>query len=350
MSEPIKRYLPIDALRGIAAMAVVLFHFTISEESPNSILRFGSAGVDLFFIISGFVISMSLDKSPTVAHFAISRFSRLFPTYWTSVLISFVIIIGHQKSSLYPLTTIENPGWSLVANLTMLQYYLGIADIEPPYWTMIVELIFYVFMGRLMFSSCRKYTIGISVVLCCLIGIASFSIDTSFNVKALFVAVPLLYHFPLFYIGWLFYQRLMRGVTLEFYFLMLVGVLAQLSIFPHTWRTCKYINVWEYTFVLGLFIAAFESFCRHRLDGIVNSFTLFLGKISFPLYLTHQYININLLVPYMRWKYELSLFNACAFVALPVCIGLAWLIHIIAEKSMSRRMKEFLSAKWLKPA
>ena len=343
-----QRYLAIDALRGIAALAVVLFHFTISEPEGTSILRFGSAGVDLFFIISGFVISMSIEKSPTVFHFAIGRLSRLFPTYWMGVLISFMIIVLHQKSSSVHIPAVENPGITIAANLTMLQYYLGVRDIEPPYWTMIVELVFYVLMGGMMFSRFRPYTLTISLVLSIVIGIASFFVDSSYNVKALFVAIPLLYHFPLFFIGMLFYRRFSSGVKMDFYFLLLIGVFSQMCIFPHTWRTCKYIDAGEYMVVLCLFLMLFEGFCRQRIQFIVHPVTLFLGQISFPLYLTHQYLNINLIVPYMRWKFDMSLFSASAFVALPICIFLAWLIHISAEKKLSRGMRDYLTAKWIK--
>jgi peptidoglycan/LPS O-acetylase OafA/YrhL len=348
LSEAVKRYLPIDALRGIAALAVVLFHFTISGENVHSVLRFGSAGVDLFFIISGFVIYMTLDKSPTVAHFVVSRVSRLFPAYWMGVIFSFVIILWHQKSSSVPLPALENPFKTLAANLSMIQYYLGVADIEPPYWTMIVELLFYVFMGALIFSRGRKYTITISVALCCSIGIASQFVGSSYFVKSIFVALPLLYHFPLFFIGMLFYRRWLSGVNVDFYLLLVVGVICQMCIFPYTWRTCKYIGVWEYIGVLGLFVLVFECFCRERLQFIVHPVSLFLGRISFPLYLTHQYININLIVPYMRWKFEMSLFSASVFVALPSCIVLAWLFHLLAEKWMSKRLRAYLSAKWIR--
>ena len=52
----------LDALRGIAALMVVLFHFTMGRQEANLGFKLGTTGVDLFFIISGFVIFMSLSK------------------------------------------------------------------------------------------------------------------------------------------------------------------------------------------------------------------------------------------------------------------------------------------------
>ena len=57
------RLLELDALRGIAAMMVVLFHLTMNTAIEKFGFRYGVTGVDLFFIISGFVIFLTLNKS-----------------------------------------------------------------------------------------------------------------------------------------------------------------------------------------------------------------------------------------------------------------------------------------------
>lgn len=53
------RYTELDALRGIAALMVVFFHFTMDRPQGQMGFKLGVTGVDLFFIISGFVIFMS---------------------------------------------------------------------------------------------------------------------------------------------------------------------------------------------------------------------------------------------------------------------------------------------------
>ena len=200
-----------------------------------------------------------------------------------------------------------------------------------------------------MFSRVQRHTIMLSAALCVLVGASSFFIDSNYSIKSVFVSVPLLYHFPLFFIGMIFYQRFMHGGKFNFYAWLILGWATQMWIFPHTWRTCKYVGHFEYAVLLGLFMLGFELFCRQRLQCIVNPVTLFLGRISFPLYLTHQYLTINLIIPYMRWKYEMSLFTACAFFALPSAILLAWLIHVVVERRLSDVMKNYLTRCWIHP-
>ena len=71
--HPHKRYQELDALRGIAALFVVFFHFTMGREGLNTFFKLGTTGVDLFFIISGFVIFMSLQKISKGRDFVINR-------------------------------------------------------------------------------------------------------------------------------------------------------------------------------------------------------------------------------------------------------------------------------------
>ena len=97
--NPSLRISELDALRGIAAMAVIFFHFTSSIAKnwsfhlydPPFQFWYGDKGVDLFFMISGFVIFMTLDRARSAASFAVGRFSRLFPTFWACALITLLV-------------------------------------------------------------------------------------------------------------------------------------------------------------------------------------------------------------------------------------------------------------------
>jgi len=93
------RIVELDALRGLAALAVVAFHYTTlygelyghSTQPPVS-FGFGNYGVHLFFLISGFVIFMTLERTRTAMDFVVSRFSRLFPAYWVAILMSAAVV------------------------------------------------------------------------------------------------------------------------------------------------------------------------------------------------------------------------------------------------------------------
>ena len=143
------RFAALDALRFLAALAVVLFHFVASTDRWGTsftnvsaqlfgITKFGYFGVDLFFVISGFVILMSAWGRPMAA-FVASRAARLYPAYWFAVLFTGALLLVIAPDDV----TIEQ----IVVNLTMGQSAFGVAHVDGVYWTLWVELHFYVIIG-----------------------------------------------------------------------------------------------------------------------------------------------------------------------------------------------------------
>jgi peptidoglycan/LPS O-acetylase OafA/YrhL len=142
----------IDALRGLAAIAVIYFHVAenamknarVHAEWEGAIftvftqyMDLGKIGVIVFFAISGFVIPFSLlhKRRQPVRAFVISRFFRLYPAYWISVFCAvFCLYFFAQKLT---------PPHIAFANITMLQQFLGIPNLLGLYWTLQIELIFY---------------------------------------------------------------------------------------------------------------------------------------------------------------------------------------------------------------
>ncbi len=144
-AEP--RIVELDSLRGLAALAVVFYHFTsrydqlFGHASPPAFQApWGEYGVDVFFILSGLMILRSLERAPTAVHFAVSRFARLYPAYWAAAAITFAVVW------LFGLPGQEVSGADAVLNVTMLQQLFGARSIDGAYWSLQVELFFYVGM------------------------------------------------------------------------------------------------------------------------------------------------------------------------------------------------------------
>ncbi|WP_275200517.1 acyltransferase [Bradyrhizobium sp. CSA207] len=167
-------------MRGIAVLAVLFQHAleVIVQNHPTGgyywafhdaigyYINFGRFGVVLFFFVSGFVIPFSFpESSAPVRDFATSRFFRLYPAYWTSILIGLATTLVLEFRT-YPLSQI-------VANVTMLQTFVNVPNLWVFYWTLAIELLFY-FGCTVLFAMGllnRRFTAVAIVITAALIGI-----------------------------------------------------------------------------------------------------------------------------------------------------------------------------------
>lgn len=144
--ESNNRIYQIDLFRFLAALNVVFFHYFFRGYSADNLsnlnfseisnfFKYGYLGVDLFFIISGFVISLSI-KDRSLINFFISRISRLYPIYWISVLFTFIVII------LFGAPRYNADIKQFIFNLTMFQNYLKVESMDTVYWTLYIEMVF----------------------------------------------------------------------------------------------------------------------------------------------------------------------------------------------------------------
>jgi peptidoglycan/LPS O-acetylase OafA/YrhL len=132
----------LDALRGIAAAAVVLEHglgvcLPGYKNWMTTHFALGQAGVCLFFLISGFIIPLSIETGGSSGRFWRRRFWRLFPLYWFSIGIAW--LCGQ-----FGVTTYAVIGWDTwLSNLTMAQEALGRPHVLGVFWTLSLELMLY---------------------------------------------------------------------------------------------------------------------------------------------------------------------------------------------------------------
>lgn len=134
----------LDGLRGIGALVVMVVHYVYRGPSLYPEIgasadwtRFGGYGIGFFFMVSGFVILMSLQRS-TVKRFALGRFIRLYPAYWVCLILTFTVL------AVFGLPGRDVTVGQFLVNLTMLQSYVGVPPVDAAYWTLGVELAFYV--------------------------------------------------------------------------------------------------------------------------------------------------------------------------------------------------------------
>jgi exopolysaccharide production protein ExoZ len=150
----------VDACRGVAATAVVLYHAARHIDKVHGvswlrdILQFGHAGVDLFFVISGFVILYvhyrDIDTPSRLTHYLGRRFTRVMPTYWVALALTIIIVSsGHAGRP-----TLPDFVWSVSLAPSGRPLILGIA------WTLRYELVFYAIFALLIVNR----TIGLTAM------------------------------------------------------------------------------------------------------------------------------------------------------------------------------------------
>ncbi|MDT0190169.1 acyltransferase family protein [Rothia terrae] len=141
----------LDGLRGVAILLVLIGHFSAtypvyfpSGPTPPFSIYFGGMGVQLFFMISGYVILISALRQGSAVRYLINRAVRLYPAYWVALAISSLIIatVGIEYK------TITAP--QVLINATMFHRFLFVDNVDDVYWTLAIEWQFYLLLFVLL--------------------------------------------------------------------------------------------------------------------------------------------------------------------------------------------------------
>lgn len=152
-------YSLLDILRFVAAAFVMLFHYFSNSLAHNDdllsrLIVHGYMGVELFFIISGFVIYNSLrlipdsDKLDWRAYLQ-SRFLRLYPLFWILCSITYLLTITIGQEHL--------PFYKYLLNLLIINNGQTANMIDGSYWTLTIEILFYIYIGLYSYIIGKKY-------------------------------------------------------------------------------------------------------------------------------------------------------------------------------------------------
>jgi len=342
MSGP-KRLLELDALRGIAALSVALFHYTTHYEYGQSeklwfYFPYGIYGINLFFLISGFVIFLTLQRVNKGLDFVVARFSRLYPAYWTAGAITFLVVL------LAGLPGREVSLKDALVNITMLEYWFHVAYVDGSYWTLSYELAFYLimlifFLTRLLNRIEIIAVIWLSIIVIINVIERYYGIDLPEVIKVTF----LLNFGNLFIAGIMFYKIKNKRSSL----LTHIIIASCLLIDPLFYRMFRHIP--EAIIISGFFII-FYLFAYDKLSIIIKKPLLFLGAVSYPLYLIHG--NVGFVI--MRNLYRTNLNpQVIILITVAIVVIMAWVIHITVEnplmKTIRSKYKDFQRERYPRP-
>ena len=345
MSQPkpkSKRILELDALRAIAALNLLLFHFTYVFESKyggfSSSLGFsfpyGKYGVQLFFMLSGFVNAMTLLRKRKPTDFVVGRFIRIFPSYWSVVLLNVALF------SMFPFFFLETVEVNAtLANLTVLPNLLGFQCMEPVTWTLQIEMLFYGMLLLMLVSGLidRPLPTMMVAMSVCLVGSVGFDwfqsryADSPWTGRFAFLEeLFIIKYLPLFSMGILLNEvRSQRGSVLA----NGLGIFISAVVFHLIDQRDHNPAVTAILFAL-LALSAYG-----RLPILRFRPLLFISTISYSLYLFHN--NLGSLI--MRWIDDAGLDPRLNFL---LVFSLSVAVSAAVTFWLEQPLTKFLRQRW----
>ncbi|MBY0572436.1 MAG: acyltransferase [Undibacterium sp.] len=293
MREPVAEYIAAPVMEGVSSRV----YDWVSWFSPT--LQLGPLGVAIFFLISGFVIPLSLEKM-RVREFLIARFFRIFPTYWVCLSIGILVVFF---SSRYWGKAIFWNEKTLLTNLFFVNELFGETSIDMVNWTLSIELKFYLLVALLAAGLRQGKVFGIFVysILALLFNWNLPHINALINVPSVSVALQglstQLFYIQLMFVGSFFSFAVQGKMSNP---KLLICSLTQLGIFGLTWQhsllAAQFPDV-TLNYIFGFCLFACAYIFRHQFKA--NRVLDFLADLSFPLYLMHAltgYVLITVLL------------------------------------------------------
>ncbi|MCE7795670.1 acyltransferase [Sphingobium sufflavum] len=316
----------IDALRGIGALIIILFHYTsrFPDMFPGAAhvglnIDAGYDGVVVFFALSGFALQFSIRRLNHVGDFAFGRFARLFPAYWAAMAVTLAV------QALAPIPRFALPTIDMLVNPTMLQGFAHLESIDGAYWTLAVELAFYACMavvwrlGRLA---------RLERVLAGWIALALL-MHSWHGFPEPVAQLLVLRHIPFFAIGLVSYRVHDGARTWA----------QQVPILAMVFFCVALVEQGQVLVICALTLAFFVAMTDGRLGFVCNRPLLWVGAISYPLYLVHQHVGMTVMA-------KASDAGVDPWIALVAAIMLALGLGFAIHRWIERPAGDWLLRRW----
>lgn len=352
----VNHFLFVDALRGIAALYVVVFHMALVPPFrpvlPPGLadeILVGGTGVTLFFVISAFTLSYSMRERAGEPHailcFYVRRIFRIAPLFYAWLLLSICrdALLFHAGAP----------------SLRLLGLNLFFAfNFFPPHhqgivwasWTLGVEMMFYLIFPLIFLSmnSIPKACAFVGVAVLAAFGFHQFLLTTplSGQVREQYFSMAFPYQIPVFALGLLTFLLFERFIwrkpksKIVGVILLTLSALLWLSLTLKQSPFGRLLMLWRwYPYGLAYVLLAC-GLAIFPVKALVNRLTVFYGKVSYSLYLNHPTV-VFLLSPVYRRIYWLPLgalpaFLLCYAVTLVVLTPISYMSYQLIERPGNR--------------
>jgi peptidoglycan/LPS O-acetylase OafA/YrhL len=354
LTNNVNRLAILDYSRGIAALAVVFFHFFYKGPAEGWVAKtdygfltalgaYGYLGVHFFFIISGFVIAISAEGR-TWQEFLTARAVRLFPALWACATLTLTVLLILRQLTppeIGLIGTYSQPEGgkllqSWIASLTLVPSWFGVAAIDGSYWSLVIEIHFYLAIALIIFFKQQNKA---KFILVLWLGasalntvVSSWRVDFALNLSwAPFLAA-----------GVLFSQWYQKGPN----FRIVVGLLTCFALSIIYVDAKLLVNSGEIPIISFLLIVLFFTFfaavSSKKLSCRSTSLSRFSGGITYPLYLVHQIIGYALFnFAFNNFHFVNSNATIVMFSILILSVLMAYMVHSFIEIPITSLWRTF---------
>ncbi|WP_052863814.1 acyltransferase family protein [Streptomyces niger] len=342
----------LDGLRLLAALMVAAYHYggrdgeisdawggspTHQFPTASQFFAYGCLGVQIFFVISGFVICMSGWGRPLRAFFA-SRVSRLFPAYWAAVIL---------VTAVFALPWVAYEAVSptdALTNLTMLQMPLGVDRVLGVCWTLWAEMRFYA-----LFALCVVLpgaTRGRVVMFCAGWTLAAVVAEAANNSVLDIVLMPEYAPFFIGGIGFYLIHRYGPRDTTGWAIVAVSWLLGQHYAVTRLWHAADLPNAFSYRSSFGIIAVVTVGYllvaavALGKLRWANWRWLTVAGALTYPFYLIHEHLGWVT----VHWLHVTLGLPAAATLPLTVTLmlALAWCLYRFIERPLTPRLKRSL--------
>lgn len=310
-----KRLDALDGLRGVAILLVMGFHYFYHLESAYykshlypygetftgiPLFQYGYLGVELFFIISGFVIALTLEKSSSPLEFLLRRFVRIWPALLFSAVVTFFLL--NWSDSPFALTRRQMlpnflPSLTLTPTILWSGAFPHVDFITGVYWSLVVEIRFYLIAAILFWAlSSKNFARNLTIfalVDCCIWFLLRL---ISLHAAELYDTALVPEFMPWFAAGALFYELYQNRISRQLAFAMLVAVFIPICITSTHYAIISRNPVIASAIAL-LFLATFWLLIAKNghLNVLESKPLTWVGQCSYSIYLFHYAVGMILI-------------------------------------------------------
>lgn len=333
MTNTSKRSSTLDIIRGLAAILIILFHYTFAYKNrPSSTglyetdwgwsVWWGYAAVTTFFMMSGFLAGPSLVKGKTSpGRFIRKKALRFYPVYWVAMTVTTIVLVFFYREEAISLT-------QYAANLTMVSQLFRVPFVDGVYWSMQCELVFCLICACLMMIKRPRNLLKVLFIWVILAIGLSFTLDMKATRLLRIITICSYCHD---FIAGIVLQRASGNARRSGGETCILLLCLLNSVVWHGFLTPSTI-FFVITSVLLFFLKKIDEVIPSSNRAI--AIIIWVASISYPLYLVHEMVGFTII------RHLLSngiTHPVSILIPIAVSLVLAWMIHVVVEKRFLNR-------------